>query len=179
MHSNYHNQILRMSELDTNKLAELIDKRHRCLSGLLELSTMQSELIAGSDMPALMRTFAAKNQWVVGLQAIERELAPYHQQDPETRRWASVEARERCAAQATECKTLLDRLMKLEVANEEQMTQRRDQVANRLQSAQSAGTARTAYQSHQQPHAIAKPTATTSSAAPNRSNQLDITSDAT
>ncbi len=168
-----------MSELDTKQLAALIDKRHRCFSGLLELSTMQSELIAKGDMPALFRTFTAKNQWVVGLQAIERELAPYQQQDPESRDWASPKEREQCAAQAAECKKLLDRLMQLEMANEKAMTERRDDVATRLKTAQSAGAARTAYQSHQQPHTIAPPIASLPLSEQNRSNHLDMTSDVT
>lgn len=168
-----------MTELDTNKLADLIDKRHRCFTGLLELSTMQSELIAKGDMPALIRTFAAKNQWVVGLQTIERELAPYHNQNPETRQWVSSEAREQCARQAAECKVLLDQLMQLEMENEKKMTQRRDQVATRLQTAQSAGVASSAYQSQQQPHANVPHIAMPQPTQQQLSNQLDVTSEAT
>ena len=137
-----------MNEHNTDKLADLIDKRHRCLSSLRDLSTMQSSLIADGNMPALFRTFAAKNQWIVGLQSIERELAPFHAQDAEQRVWSSQQKRQECAEQASACKKLLEEVMKLEVENEQAMTHRRDQVADQLQSAHSAGAARAAYQSH-------------------------------
>ena len=141
-----------MSEPSTENLATLIEKRLRCLTGLRNLSTEQSTLIAAGNMTALMRSFTAKNQWIVALQAIERELAPFHDQEPEARVWTSAEARQKCAAQAAQCKAVLEEVMTLERENERSMTQRRDKVATQLQSAHAAGTARSAYQSHQKSH---------------------------
>lgn len=138
-----------MTETNTAKLAELIDKRHRCLLSLRELSAKQAGMISGGDMQALLRSFSVKNQWIVALQTIERELAPYHQQEPESRSWQSEPARQKCAQQAADCTRLLAELMELEKQNEREMTQRRDQVAAQLQTVQSADAARTAYQSQQ------------------------------
>ena len=137
-----------MTEYSTDKLADLIDKRHRCLTNLRDLGTLQSGLIRDGNMPALLRTFATKNQWIVGLQSIERELAPFHQEDADTRVWRSPEARQLCADQAAQCKQLLSEVMNLEVANEKAMTARRDKVAAQLQTAHTANAARSAYQSH-------------------------------
>jgi len=133
----------------TDKLADLISKRHRCLLQLRDLGHKQAELIATGDMAPLLRLLGAKNQLIVAVQAIEQELNPFHNQNPENRTWPSQEARLKCADQAAECRQLLDEVMQLEQNNEKQMTQRRDQVASQLQAAQAASTARGAYQAQQ------------------------------
>lgn len=140
-----------MKELSSETLADLIAKRRHCLVKLRDLGRKQSELIASGEMGPLLRSFSAKNQWIVAVQTIEKELAPYHEQNPSERVWASEERRSQCADQATECKDLLDEIMKLERQNEQRMTERRDQVANQLQAAHAAGTVRTAYQAQQGP----------------------------
>jgi len=133
----------------TDKLANLISKRHRCLLQLRDLGYMQADLIAKGDMPPLLRLLGAKNQLIVAMQAIEQELNPFHRQNPEDRNWSTQEARSKCADQADECRKLLDEVMQLEQDNEKQMTLRRDQVASQLQAAQAASTARGAYQAQQ------------------------------
>ena len=138
-----------MTDSTTDKLAELIAKRRQCLVQLRDAGLRQAELITAGNMGALLRLLSAKNQWIVALQSIERDLKPFHEEDPDTRDWASPTEREKCAAQATECKRLLDELMELERDNEQQMAERRDRVAGQLQAAQAAGEARTAYQAHQ------------------------------
>lgn len=137
-----------MTEASTEQLAQLIDKRHRCLVQLRETGRRQSELIATGEIGPLLRLLSSKNQLIVALQSIEKQLAPFHDQDPEQRRWSSPAARQRCAAQVEECRQLLDEVMRLERENEKQMITRRDQVAQQLQSAQLASTARAAYQAH-------------------------------
>ena len=167
-----------MSEHTTEKLAELIDKRYRCLLSLRELSSKQGSMIASGDMPALLRSFSVKNQWIVALQAIEKELAPFHQQNPEARVWPAESARRKCAEQAELCKKLLNEVMELEKTNETEMTQRRDQVATRLQTVQTAGAARNAYQSQQKikSHGPQVPTPTMTHDAP--AGRLDLQSEA-
>ncbi len=138
-----------MTELTSETLADLIAKRRHCLAKLRDLGLKQSELIASGEMGALLRSLSAKNQWIVAVQTIEKELAPYHEQDPSERVWASEAQRSQCANQAAECKDLLDEIMQLERQNELKMTERRDQVANQLQVAHAAGAVRTAYQAQQ------------------------------
>jgi len=135
--------------LSTTKLADLIDKRHRCLLQLRDLGHKQGELIAAGEMGPLLRLIAAKNQLIAALQSIEQALAPYHDQDPEQRDWASSAARAHCADQVNTCQQLLEEVMELERRNEQSMIERRDQVATQLQAAQAAGAARGAYQAHQ------------------------------
>ena len=80
-----------MTELSTTRLADLIAKRRRCLEQLLELGRRQAELIAAGNMADLMRLLAAKQQLIAALQTLEKELAPFHDEDPDSRRWASPE----------------------------------------------------------------------------------------
>lgn len=133
----------------TKKLAGLIAKRHLCLSQLRDLGLKQSALIHAGEINSLLRLIGAKNQIIAALHAVEKELAPFHEQDPESRQWESPEARAQCAAQAAQCTKLLEEVMQLERNNEEIMTKRRDQVAEQLQVAQAANAARGAYQAQQ------------------------------
>ncbi len=167
--------------LSTTSLADLIDKRHRCLLQLRDLGRKQSESIATGEMGPLLRLISVKNQLIAALQTIERELAPFHAQDPEQRDWSTAEARVQCAQKAEWCRLLLAEVMELEQQNEQNMVQRRDQVATQLQAVQAASNARGAYQAHQLstpqgPHAQLG-----TSALPLTSNhgqQLDLHSDA-
>jgi len=135
--------------LSTDKLADLVDKRHRCLLQLRDLGGKQSEMIAAGEMGPLLRLIGTKNQLIAALQTIEKELTPFHAEDPDSRAWPTPAARAQCAEQAGKCQHLLAELMELERQNERSMIARRDQVATQLQSAQAASTARGAYQQHQ------------------------------
>ncbi len=168
-----------MNLLSTENLAELIGKRHRCLVQLRDLGRRQAEMIKVGEMSPLLRLIAAKNQLIAALQSIEQGLAPYHDQDPETRNWPTAEARAQCAQQAQTCQQLLGEVMELERQNEQAMITRRDQVATQLQAAQAANTARGAYQAQQiksprgPHHAPLAPHSSGTSA-----HQLDLQSDA-
>lgn len=137
-----------MSDLTTTRLAELIGKRRRCLTQLRDLGQRQSECIAGGDITALMRMLAAKQELIVALEALERELKPFHDQSPENRQWATPAARAACAADAEQCRRLLTEVMAIEQAGERELTVRRDGVASQLQSLGAATRARQAYRAH-------------------------------
>ncbi|MCA9230411.1 MAG: flagellar export chaperone FlgN [Planctomycetales bacterium] len=138
-----------MTQLTTEKLSDLLSKRLRCLQQLRDLGLKQAELISQGEMSPLLRLLGAKNQLIVAVQAIEHELTPFHSQDPDKRQWPSAEERTRCSEQAAQCQQLLAEVMQLEEQNEMEMTLRRDRVANQLQAAQAASTARSAYQAQQ------------------------------
>ncbi|MEM8944631.1 MAG: flagellar export chaperone FlgN [Planctomycetota bacterium] len=139
-----------MTSLTTETLADLIDKRYRCLTQLRDLGKKQRELIRVGDMGALLRLISTKNQLIAALQSIEQGLSPFHDQDPDQRNWHSPDAKTRCKQLATDCQALLNEVMEMERQNEQRMVARRDEVAAQLQAAQAANTARSAYQSHQQ-----------------------------
>lgn len=170
-----------MAEHTTERLADLIGKRHRCLLQLRDLGSKQAELIETGEMGPLLRLIAAKNQIIVALQAVEQELAPFDQQDPDQRDWSSAAARQDCAEQAASCQQLLAEIMQMERDNEQRMTERRDQVALQLQAVQSASAARGAYQAQQT--ARPRTDSSHSSTAPtnvafNGGHRLDVQSEA-
>lgn len=171
-----------MKSLTTKELADLVDKRYRCLLQLRDLGQKQAELIEAGEMTPLLRLISSKNQLIAAMQSIEQGLAPFHEQDPDQRSWHSNEAKKKCAAQAASCQQVLQEVMDLERQNELNMIQRRDKLAVQLQAVQAANTARGAYQAHQGsplqgPHETA-----TNPIAPIATNlqgqQLDLHSDA-
>lgn len=135
-----------MLEHSTNLLADLVAKRRKCLVQLRDLGVRQAQMIADGEMAELLRLVAAKQQLIVALQAIEKQLAPFHEQDAEQRQWSSAEARARCAADAAECRQLIQEVMAMEQAGERQMVERRDAVANQLRTVVAGGKVRDAYQ---------------------------------
>ncbi len=152
-----------------------------------DLGQKQADLIATGDMGSLLRMIAAKNQLIAALQSIELALAPYHEQDPDQRQWATAESRASCARQAESCQQLLGEVMELERQNEQNMIERRDHVAGQLQAAQAAGATRGAYQAHQLskpqgphhiPNSIVVPLPSASFSNPGQGQQLDLQSDA-
>jgi flagellar biosynthesis/type III secretory pathway chaperone len=132
----------------TTTLADLMAKKRKCLEQLHDLGGRQLELIAGGDATELLRIASAKQQLIVALQMIEKRLAPFHDQPPESRAWASPEARARCAADAEVCRRLMQEVMALEQDGERQVTERRDGVAAQLRMAAQGGRVREAYQAN-------------------------------
>jgi hypothetical protein len=132
----------------TTTLAGLIVKKRKCLEQLRDLGRRQLQLIADGDATELLRVAAAKQQLIAALQIIESRLAPFHEQSPEARAWASPAARAQCAADAEECRKLVQEVMAMEQDGERQLTQRRDDVAGQLRMAAQGGRVREAYQAN-------------------------------
>jgi hypothetical protein len=124
-----------------------MSQRRRCLEQLLTLGQRQADLIAVGNMADLMRLLSGKQQLIIALQSLERELGPYHEEEPESRRWSSTEQRTRCAADADHCRRLIVEVMALEQAGERQLTVRRDETAVQLRNVNAVGRVREAYQS--------------------------------
>jgi hypothetical protein len=135
-----------MHDSSTQLLADLVSKRRKCLVQLRDLGVRQAQMIADGEMAELLRLVSAKQQLIVALQAIEQQLAPFHEQDPETRQWESTEARNRCAENAEACRGLIQEVMAMEQAGERQMIERRDAVANQLRTVAAGSRVRDAYQ---------------------------------
>jgi hypothetical protein len=133
----------------TDQLAKLILQRRQCLTQMRDLGHKQSELIATGEMGSLLRLLAAKQHLLNAMQAIEQELAPFHEEDPEKRVWPSPESRLQTAQHSDQCRQLLAEVIQLEKNNEQQITIRRDEIASQLHLANTASTARGAYQAQQ------------------------------
>src|SRR5262245_40525201 len=110
----------------TQKLAELIRKKHQVLVKLRDIGRRQADLVAGGEIGALLKLLAGKQQLIAGLQTLEAELKPYYAQDPDSRAWQSPADRAACAKLADECNALLEEIVGLEKRGAEQMDARRN-----------------------------------------------------
>ncbi len=142
-----------MTAFDTDLLGDLVQQKHRCLEHLAAMGQKQIDLIRRGSMTDLLDVLAAKQQVLLQLQRIERELDPFRGQDPEGRRWRSPERRSRCAADVSACEALLERIIAQEKRSEDEMVRRRDETAVRLQQTRAAGEARASYLAR--PHSAA------------------------
>jgi hypothetical protein len=134
-----------MPALQTDVLADLIRNKGECLVQLRDMGRRQLELIDGGEMTALLDVLSAKQRVLAKLQQIERALDPFRGQDPEQRRWRTEEDRRRCTEQLQQCERLLAEIVSQEKCSEGALLRRRDEAAQRLQSANLAGQARQAY----------------------------------
>ena len=132
-------------ELETDQLAELIGQKHQALVQLRDLARRQSGLIAGEEMAQLLTLLAAKQKLLTQVQAMDRGLDPFRQQEPEQRTWRSPELRQQVAQTASRSESLLAEIMAIEKQSETEMVDRRDKAANQLQTATHAANVRNAY----------------------------------
>jgi hypothetical protein len=132
----------------TEKLAELIERKHRVLVQLCDFGRRQADLVTSGDIAALLTLLGAKQQLITGLQKVEQELQPYYAENADRRAWSSPQARENCARQAAECNLLLEEIVRLEKLGAEKMAVRRNEVAEQLQQVHAATNVRSAYEAH-------------------------------
>ena len=137
-----------MHSLDTDRLTDLVAKRLKCISGLRDLAVRQQELIRGSEMADLLTLLARKQRLFDALREVDRWLDPFRVQDPEVRQWRCAEDRQRCARAVQCCDRLLSEIRHLEKQSEQTLVHRRDELADALQGAHVAATARGAYAAH-------------------------------
>lgn len=133
----------------TDQLVDLIRKKHSVLAQLREVGCHQSTFVASGDTTALLKLLAAKQSLITALQELERQLAPFYEQDPESRVWRSPHDRAQCAQQVADCNKLLQEIVELEKSGAEKMTIRRDEMAHRLQQFHVTSQVRSAYQAQQ------------------------------
>lgn len=131
--------------LDTERLADLIGRKHDVLVQLCDVSRRQISVICDGDMSELLVMLSAKQTLLVQIQQIERRLDPFRSQDPESRHWPSGDQRQRVAGVAQRSEELLGEIMQIENQCERELSRRRDEAAHRLDGAADASLARTGY----------------------------------
>jgi hypothetical protein len=134
-----------MTPLDTDILADLIARKHGLLLQLRDLGRRQLELIEANDLTQLLKLIASKQKQLSALHALERQLDPFRQQDPETRLWRTAVDRDRCAEAASHCEALRAEIVQGERISETRLTFRRDEAAAQLQGVHQASQIRHAY----------------------------------
>ncbi len=133
--------------METETLANLIDKKYEVLSLLRQLARAQSAIVKDGDMTRLMKLLATKQNLLNQLQDLERQLDPFRAQDPDARSWQSPGHRQRAREKATRCESLLSEIMLVEKQCEGELIVRRDTASTRLQGMHSVSQATNAYTS--------------------------------
>jgi predicted Zn-dependent protease len=141
----------------TELLAELVNRKHEVLLQLRSAGRRQAEIVSSGDTSALLKLLAAKQYLIAALQQVQRELAPFHEEDPDQRAWRTPEDRARCARQADECNDLLAEVIALEKQSTERMAARRQEMADQLRQVHAAGQVRTAYEAQRRRGAVSPP----------------------
>jgi hypothetical protein len=131
--------------LTTDALAELIDRRHDCLSELLGLARQQQESAAADDMDGLLAILARKQPCLEALQRISAALRPFREENAEDRIWSDPSYRARCQARWDECAAMHEEIVQLERTSESTLRERRDQVGRQLHASHWAHQAHRAY----------------------------------
>ena len=106
------------TNLGTDRLAELIQQKHSCLTQLRDVGSRQLETARSGEMELLMQLLATKQRLIDQMLRNEQQLKPFREQDPEQRRRASPQKREHCAAVANECESLLQTIVQQENESE-------------------------------------------------------------
>ena len=137
--------------LETDILADLIAKKRDLLLELRAQTVRQQEVIAAGEITNLMSILAGKQTLLNQVRRVEQGLDHFRHQNPEARRWQSEEHRAKCRANAESCEQLVAELVAAEKRCEAEMIDRRDSLANQLQSAGNASNAAAAYTGHTRP----------------------------
>ena len=130
---------------NTERLADLIHRKHEVLSQLRELARKQLEQIDQGDMTRLLNVLSAKQNLLSQIQQIEQALHPFRDEIPEQRVWRSSEHRQHTAQLSGRCSDLLREIMLMEKQSEPDLIERRDATAGRLRVTANAAEARQAY----------------------------------
>jgi hypothetical protein len=131
--------------VETDLLADLITQKRDVLVQLRDLSRRQIALVGEGEMTPLLAVLAAKQTLLEELQQLDHRLDPFREQDPEHRRWRSVEARRACQHAAQASAALLSEIMLLERHSEHDLVLRRDAAALQLAGAHTIDQARHGY----------------------------------
>jgi hypothetical protein len=132
----------------TERLTELINKKHVVLAQLRDVGRRQMDLVNGGDVADLLALLGTKQQLISGLQTLEQDLTPYYAEDPDSRAWPSSQHRAACARQAAECNVMLEEIVAMEKRGAEKMIVRRNEVAEQLQQAHAATQIASAYEAN-------------------------------
>jgi hypothetical protein len=136
-----------MTALQTDLLAELIQRKHACLTQLRAMGRKQLSIVLEGSMTDLLDVLSAKQRVLADLQRVQRALEPFQGQDPDQRQWESPQRRQQCAEQLGQCEVLLREIVDQEKQSEQELVRRRDEAAAQLQEVHVASHARGAYAS--------------------------------
>ena len=129
----------------TQQLYDLICQQREVLLELKHFAEVQHRIVQQNELGKLVSLLASKQKAIQRLQEIDRNLAPFQSQDPESRVWSSEEQRDECRRIAKECPRLLAEVMKLEQIAEETLTAQRETISQQVDQSTTRSQAATAY----------------------------------
>lgn len=130
----------------TELLAKYMQARLDIAQALLALARSQFDSADSEDNNLTVSILSRKQNLLEELDEVQRNLAPYHNDDPEDRVWAAPARRTHCQNIAEQSRTILLETMRLEEATIRQLETRRQAVAAQLQSGSDSVLASNAYQ---------------------------------
>lgn len=130
---------------DTDRLAELVAQKRQLLQSVQELAVRQEELVDRGEMTTLLEVLTVKQKLLDQLQRVERCLAPFREQAPETRSWRTEQLREQTADSLEMCQRLLADILQREKRCEATLLQRREETAAQLRNLCTSGQMLAAY----------------------------------
>ena len=132
-------------DLSTEQLSELIQQKSVLVRELHKLVSKQQAMIRDQEVD-LIPLLAVKQKVLEALTVVDRSMDPFRQQDPETRRWVSPEARIACRQEAERCETLFREVLLMENDCTRTLQEQQMKTREQLQGAVAAGHASRAYQ---------------------------------
>lgn len=129
----------------TERLAQLVHQKATLVRELHKLVSKQQQMIREQEVD-LIPLLAVKQRVLEALNDVDRTMDPFRQQDPEQRRWVSLEARAHCRDEAEQCEALFRQVLMIE--NDCTLTLQKQQQKTReqLQGVALSGQASRAYQ---------------------------------
>lgn len=131
--------------LDTDRLAELVNCKHAVLVQLRTLAQRELELASEGEARAMISLMAVKQSLIDNLMRVERQLDPFRSQQPNERAWRSAEDRTTCAAASQQCQQILDEVMALDRQSMEILQARQHKTKVQVDSAHQGASVRSAY----------------------------------
>jgi len=138
--------------MNTDLLVRRLIQKRDVLAQLRQLADHQTRMIAEGDVGKLMSLLATKQKLLTALQAVETNLDPFRDEDPEARLWRSDADRQSAREIAAECDTLLAEVKRIEQDDTGSLIARRDATSSTLQGLHGASRARSAYLEPPVPH---------------------------
>lgn len=134
---------------ETDVLISLIEQKRLILSRLMELIQRQWRIIENEDYGQLLGVLASKQPLLSQLQENEKRIAPFREQDADSRVWRTPEHRLSCRENAQTCQDLLTQVMTEEKRCEQHLIAQREQTRDMLDRTAKASHAHRAYRTSQ------------------------------
>jgi hypothetical protein len=129
----------------TERLAQLVHQKSTLVRELHKLVSKQQQMIRDQEVD-LIPLLAVKQRVLEALNVLDRTMDPFRQQDPDQRRWISLEARSQCRDEAEQCEALFRQVLMIENECTLALQKQQQKAREQLQGVALAGQASRAYQ---------------------------------